>query len=64
MNLEIYNIKGQKRKQLLNETLLAGRYNIIWNGKDEFGKEITSGSYFCKLVSGNQVQTKKMLMLK
>ncbi len=64
VNLEIYNMKGQKVKQLVNETLLAGQHNVMWNGKDEFGKEITSGLYFYKLVSGDHEQTKKMLMLK
>ena len=64
VNLEIYNIKGQKVKQLINEILPAGRHVKAWNGKDEKGKQAASGIYFYKMKSGDFQQSRKMLLLK
>jgi flagellar hook assembly protein FlgD len=64
VTLIIYNIKGQKVKTLVNETLPAGRYSVVWNGKDNNSKQTSSGIYFYKLSAGNFQQTRKMLLLK
>ncbi len=64
IELAIYNLKGQKVKQLINERLFAGSHSYRWNGNDDNNKPIASGVYFYKLqVEGNQ-KTKKMLLLK
>jgi flagellar hook assembly protein FlgD len=65
VTLNIYNIKGQKVKSLLNEKLDAGTHQVMWDGKDENGKSATSGIYFYKLnAGGNFSQTKRMILLK
>ncbi len=64
VNVKIYNIKGQKVKQLVNEILPAGKHTVIWNGKDSNGKQAASGIYFYKLKSGDFEKSRKMLLLK
>ncbi len=64
VTLEIYNIKGQKVKSLVNEKLDAGAHQVLWNGKEESGKSASSGVYFYKIKAGNFEQTKKMILLK
>jgi len=64
IEINIYNIKGQKVKQLVNDYLLAGHYSVVWNGKDDSGKSVTSGVYFYKMKSGNYSGTKKMILMK
>ncbi|MCF7857746.1 MAG: T9SS type A sorting domain-containing protein [Candidatus Cloacimonetes bacterium] len=64
INLEIYNIKGQKVKQLVNDQLPSGHYSFVWNGKDNNNKQVSSGVYFYKLTSDDFVQTRKMLLVK
>lgn len=64
VNLEIYNMKGQKVKQLVNEQLSAGQHFVIWNGTDDSGSPVASGIYFYKLRSGVYTSTKKMILLK
>jgi len=64
VTIEIYNIKGQKVKVLVNETMEAGNHNLTWNGNDDFGKPATSGVYFYQMTSGKYTSTKKMLLLK
>ena len=62
--IEIYNIKGQKVKQLINDQLTAGQHSVIWNGKDDSGKSVGSGLYLYKLKTRDKELTKKMLLLK
>jgi len=62
--LNIYNLRGQLVKTLINENQDVGYYNITWNGTDNHNREIASGIYFYRLSAGDYVETKKMLMLK
>jgi hypothetical protein len=62
--LQIYNILGQKVKTLVNEPKRAGNYEVVWDGKDDQGKEVASGIYFYQLKAGDFTETKKMILLK
>ena len=64
VNLSIYNIKGQLVKTLLDDETSAGPHSLVWNGKDERGKNVASGIYFTKIKTDKSVQTKKMLLIK
>jgi len=74
VEISIYNIKGQKIKTLINTHLEKGKHNAFWNGKDNSGKQVSSGIYLYKLStkggssSGgkaeNRTVVKKMLLLK
>ncbi len=57
--LVVYNILGQEVKVLLNENMRAGLYSVPFNGSN-----LPSGIYFYKLESNNQMQVKKMLLIK
>ncbi|MBT7469992.1 MAG: T9SS type A sorting domain-containing protein [Candidatus Cloacimonetes bacterium] len=61
--IEIYNIRGQKVENL--QITNSPNQEIIWNGRDETNKPVSSGIYFYKLVvDGITVDTKKMILLK
>jgi len=72
IELIIYNIKGQKVKDLSPslchtepvEVQGESRYSVIWNGTDDNNKLVSSGIYFYELKSGNYEKTKKMILLK
>ena len=64
VSLEIYNVLGQKVKTLVNQNQTAGKHTIIWEGKDNQNNELPSGTYFYKLKSNNNRETRKMLLLK
>jgi len=64
VSLDIYNIKGQKVKTLVNDKLNAGRHTIVWNGRDDSNKQVASGIYLYKLRSGKYSSTKKMILMK
>ena len=46
VTLEIFNIKRQKVQTLVDGKLNAGNHSVIWNGKDENNKPVSSGIYF------------------
>jgi hypothetical protein len=62
--MDVYNIAGQRVKTLVNGEYRPGYYSIGWNGKDENNKMLTSGLYLCQLRSGNNVQVKKMNLIR
>jgi hypothetical protein len=64
VNLEIYNVLGQRVKTLVDEYQTTGDRLIHWDGKDENGNEVASGIYFYKIQVGDLVQTKKMILLR
>ncbi len=62
--IEVYNIKGQKVKQLINEHKESGHHTIKWNGTDENNKNVGSGVYFYKIKTKKSSLINKMIMLK
>lgn len=64
VEITVFNVGGEKVTTLTNETKSAGRYNVFWDGRDESGREVSSGVYFYRLSIGDYRSTKKMLMLK
>jgi hypothetical protein len=66
IQLEIYNLKGQRVKQFSSKShpeLVEG--SIVWNAEDEAGMAVSSGIYFYKLSVDNKYsETKKMILLK
>ena len=57
--LKVFNVLGNEVSILINDNLSAGNYEIDFNGSS-----LSSGTYFYTLTSGNNRQTKKMLMIK
>lgn len=62
--LDIYNVRGEKVKTLVNETLAPQLYDYVWSGTDDDNNMIGSGIYFYKLRSGKYTSTKKMILMK
>ncbi len=62
--LEIFNLKGQKVRTLVNGKIFSGEHQLSWNGRDDFGRELVSGVYFYRLRTGNIVAAKRMVLLR
>ena len=62
VELKIYNIKGQLVKKFLIDN---NQSSIVWNGKNENGKQLSTGIYLYKLSIGNNKSIiKKMVLLR
>ena len=64
VRMDIYNIKGQLVKTLVNDHKTAGSHSVIWDGKDDNGRAASTGVYFYRIVTPDKVLTNKMLMVK
>ena len=62
--IEIYNIRGQKVKTLVNEDMTAGHHQTIWNGLNDYNQRVASGLYLCRLQAGGEQMVRKMVLLK
>ncbi len=62
--LDIYNLLGQKVKTLVSTNLKAGNHSYKWNGKDDAGRSVGSGIYFCRMNTGSYSATSKMVLMK
>jgi hypothetical protein len=64
ITLKVYNILGQLVRILVDEEKIPGNYEAVWDGKDSFGKEVSSGIYFYRLDTENYQNTRKMTLIK
>jgi len=64
VEIEIYNVKGQLVKHLMQEDKAAGEHTVIWNGNDENNQAVSTGVYFYKMNAGKYSSTRKMIMMK
>ena len=66
VDLEIFNVKGQKIKSfLLNPSTISPIISITWNGTDSSNNPVSSGVYFYTLKQKNRVlASNKMLLMK
>lgn len=64
VSIKIYDISGQLIKEINKEHYQAGEFEVVWDGKNNFGEKVSSGSYFYQLVIGNHSEAKKMILLK
>jgi len=64
VRLVIYNIMGQEVRNLVSENQPAGYYQIIWDGKNDYGLNVSSGIYLCHITVGKFIKTRKMLLVK
>jgi hypothetical protein len=60
----IYDILGIKVKSLLSERLNTGAHNISWNGKNDYGSQLTSGIYLYRIKYKDKLQTGKLVLQK
>lgn len=64
VNLDIYNLLGQKIRTLLSGIVSSGIHAISWNGKDDQQDPVPSGIYFYKMTADGFNEIKKMILAK
>ncbi|RKY02286.1 MAG: hypothetical protein DRP54_02130, partial [Spirochaetes bacterium] len=64
VQVKIFNLLGQEVRTLLDESVNSGKYVVYWDGKDNQGKTVNSGVYFCKMLVDNQYDVRRMILLK
>lgn len=63
-SLKIYDLLGREVKSFAFERVPAGEHSVVWDGKNEAGKNVASGVYCYRMQAGNIVQSKKLMLLR
>jgi hypothetical protein len=65
INLSIYNITGKEViNPIHNQQKNPGKYEVTWDGKNNTGKEVSSGVYIYVLLVGSKKYVKKMILIR
>ncbi len=64
IRLQVFDILGRCIKVLADGEMDAGRYEVIWAGRDESGRIVADGVYFLKFSAGDYVHLKKIVLVK
>jgi len=64
VDISVFNTLGQRVKTLVAEWQSAGYHSVLWNGTNEAGQPVSSGTYFYYIKAGNYSGVKRMLLLK
>ena len=64
VKVEILNVLGQEVTTLVDGRLSAGSYIVTWDGKDDAGRQVSSGVYMYRLTANENVRSRKMLLLR
>jgi len=64
VSLKIYDLRGKEVRILVNEEKKPGSYTVVWDGKDNYGNEVSSGVYFYQLKSDSFSKVRKLIFVK
>lgn len=60
----IYDMAGTRVQTLVDERQSEGIKSVHWNGRNDQGRKVASGSYICRLQTAEAVQTIKLVLMK
>ena len=62
--LKVYNLRGEAIRVLADDNQAAGEHAIVWDGKDDSGRLVSSGVYILTIKSGEFRQSHRMTLVK
>ena len=60
--LAVYDLLGRRIRMLTEGVRSAGEYEVVWDGRDDFGQQVASGVYFYRLEMHGFSQTRKLTL--
>ncbi|MBN1999463.1 T9SS type A sorting domain-containing protein, partial [candidate division KSB1 bacterium] len=64
VQLVILNLNGQIVRELVAQHINAGFYEVVWDGTNEYGLPVTSGTYFYRMQVNGYQKIRKMVFMK
>ena len=64
VEISIYNVRGLRVIELVNEVYPTGRHAVTWRGQDDAGRNVASGAYFARMKVGGEVLTQRMMLVR
>lgn len=64
VELQLFDLQGRRIKSLVSETMAAGPHTVLWEGRDDGGRQVPTGPYFCRVSSQGFTRTMKLLLVR
>lgn len=64
IELAVYDMQGRRLRTLVHEWRPAGNHGVRWDGRDQHGRPVASGTYHVRLKAGERSLVRKILLLK
>ncbi len=64
VQIDAYNIKGQIVANIFSGQKQPGIYNLNWNGTDNSGRRLATGTYYLRMCAGSYEKTRKVVLIK
>jgi hypothetical protein len=63
VELKVYAVSGRLVRTLVEGRRAAGTHSVRWDGRDDAGRKVSSGVYFCNLSADGISESRKMILL-
>jgi len=64
VRLTLYGLTGQRIRTLVDGERYAGRYSVVWDGRDDAGRDVASGVYLCRMEGGDYIAVRKLVLVR
>ena len=64
VTLDIYDVRGRRVRELVNSWVDPGNHHIVWDGRNDGGRSVSSGIYLYTIRTESEELTRKMTLLK
>jgi hypothetical protein len=64
VRLDIFDARGRLVRTLANDRFAQGEHTVLWNGVDQNGRSVSSGTYYCRLQSDSGVRSRTLMLVK
>lgn len=64
VRLSVFDVAGRLIRTLVDESMLQGSHEAVWDGRDSSGREVGSGNYLLRLSFEGRVKTAKMVLVR
>jgi hypothetical protein len=62
--LQVHDLAGRVVRTLCASSMKRGAYSVTWDGRDQVGRSLANGVYFCRFSAGNYRATEKLVLQK
>ena len=62
--IEIFDARGRHVRRLLDAGRPAGRASVVWDGRNDEGRDVGTGIYVYRIVAGDFTASRKMTLLR
>jgi hypothetical protein len=64
VSIKVFDIRGRLVAPLVERSLVPGKYEVIWSGRDGAGHRVAAGIYFVRMEGGGFAATRKVMLIR